>query len=399
MVVANPPYMGSKQMNALLSQFMKDMYPVAKSDLFAGFIERCTNLAAPRGAVAMITMQSWMFLSSYEKLRASLLTNQRITSMLHLGARAFDSIGGEVVSSTAFVLANVPTEGRNPTVSRVGTFIRLVDGTSEAEKVTALNTALEARTNEADFHLASDADFTTIPGSPIVYWLSEKMRGVFTSGDRLGAVATLAVGLQTGDNSRFLRQWWEVSRARTAFACTSREEAKSSGARWFPYNKGGEFRKWYGNQEHVVNWEDDGADIRVFGAECGGRPRSRAQNTDTYFSPSVSWSDISSGEAAFRRYPHGFIHDSTGHSGFGDGILLDRIAMLLNSSYVMKVMQVVAPTMHFHIGYVGLVPVAHGVVEGLPTGPIADLVETARADWDTAETSWDFVMNPLVSIV
>ena len=161
------------------------MYPVAKSDLFAGFIERCTNLAAPRGAVAMITMQSWMFLSSYEKLRASLLTNQRITSMLHLGALRlrFNRWRGRV--PTAFVLANVPTEGRNPTVSRVGTFIRLVDGTSEAEKVTALNTALEARTNEADFHLASDADFTTIPGSPIVYWLSEKMRGVFTSGDRL----------------------------------------------------------------------------------------------------------------------------------------------------------------------------------------------------------------------
>ncbi|WOQ17830.1 BREX-1 system adenine-specific DNA-methyltransferase PglX [Raineyella sp. W15-4] len=391
-VVANPPYMGSKQMNALLSQFMKDAYPDAKSDLFAGFIERCTNLAGPRGAVAMITMQSWMFLSSYEKLRASLLTKQRITSMLHLGARAFDSIGGEVVSSTAFVLANVLPERRGSARKRAGTFIRLVDGTSEAEKVAALSKALEDRAREAGFHLASDADFSAIPGAPIVYWLSEKMRGSFTAGKPLGEVANLRQGLATADNNRFLRQWWEVSGSRTAFASTSREEAAASGARWFPYNKGGEFRKWYGNQEHVVNWENDGAEIVDF------KPRSVIRNPGTYFSPSVSWSDISSGEAAFRRYPQGFIHDSTGHSGFGDETLLDQIALLLNSRYVMEVMQVLAPTMHFHIGYVGLVPVASGVTD-LPDSTIDNLVETSRADWDLSETSWNFERNPLVELV
>ena len=339
----------------------------------------------------MITMQSWMFLSSYAKLRDSLLANQQIASMLHLGARAFDSIGGEVVSSTAFVLTN--EHGK-----RAGSFVRLVDGNSEAEKITALRAALYARTSETDFYEASGDDFASIPGSPIVYWLSEKMRMVFTSGDRLGAVASLAVGLQTGDNNRFLRQWWEVSQACFAFACTSREEAQASGARWFPYNKGGEFRKWYGNQEHVVNWENDGTEIRAFGAETGGRPRSRAQNTDTYFSPSVSWSDISSGEAAFRRYPQGFIHDSTGHSGFGDRTMLDQVTLLLNSTFVMEVMKVVAPTLHFHIGYVGLVPVAPGV-QDLESGQLTDLIETARKDWNTAETSWGFTTNSLVSCV
>ena len=376
---------------------MKDEYPDSKSDLFAAFIERCTKLARPRAMVAMITMQSWMFLSSYEKLRMSLLAKQRVTSMLHLGARAFDSIGGEVVSSTAFVLDTVPPQPRETASKRNGAFIRLVDGTSEAEKVSALHSALERRDKEAGFYLASDADFVAIPGSPIVYWLSEKMRSVFTSGNPLGDTASLAVGLQTGDNNRFLRQWWEVSQERSVFACTSREEAAASGARWFPYNKGGEFRKWYGNQEHVVNWENDGAEIRKFGSEDGGRPRSRAQNTDTYFSPSVSWSDISSGEAAFRRYPQGFIHDSTGHSGFGEDSLLNRIALLLNSKYVMEVMKVVAPTLHFHIGYVGLVPVANGVKE-LPTVTIDRLVETAREDWDTSEVSWSFVRNPLVDL-
>ncbi|MCB9405026.1 MAG: BREX-1 system adenine-specific DNA-methyltransferase PglX [Microthrixaceae bacterium] len=276
--VANPPYMGSKQMNALLSQFMKDKYPDSKSDLFAAFIERCTNLAGQRGAVAMITMQSWMFLSSYAKLRDSLLANQQIASMLHLGARAFDSIGGEVVSSTAFVLTN--EHGK-----RAGSFVRLVDGNSEAEKITALRAALYARTSETDFYEASGDDFASIPGSPIVYWLSEKMRMVFTSGDRLGAVASLAVGLQTGDNNRFLRQWWEVSQACFAFACTSREEAQASGARWFPYNKGGEFRKWYGNQEHVVNWENDGTEIRAFSGDRQAPAVRRQWRTPTFHRP------------------------------------------------------------------------------------------------------------------
>ena len=392
MVVANPPYMGSKQMNALLSQFMKDMYPVAKSDLFAGFIERCTNLAAPRGAVAMITMQSWMFLSSYEKLRASLLTNQRITSMLHLGARAFDSIGGEVVSSTAFVLANVPTEGRNPTVSRVGTFIRLVDGTSEAEKVTALNTALEARTNEADFHLASDADFTTIPGSPIVYWLSEKMRSSFSAGKMLGDIATLRQGLATADNNRFLRQWWEVSRARTAFACTSREEAKSSGARWFPYNKGGEFRKWYGNQEHVVNWEDDGAEIADF------KPRAVIRNPGTYFSPSVSWSKVSSGAPAFRAYPPGFIYDVAGTSIFTTTVP-ERLGLLAfaNSRTASEQLAAVAPTLNYEVGQVAALPVERAVDDEV-VGLASAAITHAKADWDCSETSWEFTRNPLIEV-
>jgi len=370
---------------------MKDEYPDTKTDLFAGFIERCTNLAGPRGTVAMITMQSWMFLSSYEKLRGSLLTKQRITSMLHLGARAFDSIGGEVVSSTAFTLANVPPEARGASHEHAGTFIRLVDGTSEADKVAALSVALEVQTKDADFHLATDSDFAAIPGSPIVYWLSEKMRGSFKVGKPLGEVANLRQGMATADNNRFLRQWWEVATSRTAFSCASREEAAASGARWFPYNKGGEFRKWYGNHEHVVNWENDGAEIVAF------KPRSVIRNPGTYFSPSVSWSDISSGEAAFRRYPRGFIHDSTGHSGFGEPPMLDQITLLLNSQFVMAVMKVVAPTLHFHIGYVGLVPVAAGVWE-LPTDTVDSLVETARHDWNVAETSWDFAQNPLVAL-
>ncbi|WP_028245010.1 Eco57I restriction-modification methylase domain-containing protein [Pseudoclavibacter soli] len=383
---------------------MKDEYPDSKSDLFAGFIERCTNLAGPQGTVAMITMQSWMFLSSYEKLRASLLSKQRITTMLHLGARAFDSIGGEVVSSTAFTLVNVSPEARSTARKRAGAFIRLVDGASEAEKKNALSTALEVRAKEAGFHVASDVDFTAIPGSPIVYWLSEKMRAAFRVGKPLGEIVELLVGLRTGDNGRFIRQWWEVSQDRTMFNCESLQCAETSGRRWFPYNKGGAFRRWYGNHEHVINWEQDGREIEEGLAERypymvpQGKTLVRGQGRGRYFSPSVSWSDISSGEAAFRRYPHGFIHDSTGHSGFGDQTTLDQITLLLNSKFVMEVMKVVAPTLHFHVGYVGLVPVAAGVRE-LPTVTIDMLVATAREDWNATETSWNFVQNPLVPLM
>ena len=395
-VIANPPYMGSKQMNGLLSQFMKDMYPTGKSDLFAGFIERCTDLAGPRGAVAMITMQSWMFLSSFEKLRASLLARQRITSMLHLGARAFDSIGGEVVSSTAFVLSNVPAESRGSDFERPGTFIRLVDGMSEAEKVTMLRTALTARNKDAGFHLASDTDFAAIPGSPIVYWLSEKMRAAFSLGKQLGDVAEPRQGLATADNGRFLRQWWEVSETRTGLRCGSRAEASKTWRRWFPYNKGGDFRRWYGNQEFVVNWENDGAEIRAFGTEDGGRPRSRAQNTGTYFSPSVSWSDISSGAPSFRSFPTGFIHGNKGNSLFGESGLRVRLLGLLNAPCATVILGALTPTMTASVGDVGKTPIPDALAE-LPTSCIEALVEAAQSDWDDSETSWNFSSNPLVA--
>ncbi|MFT8396227.1 BREX-1 system adenine-specific DNA-methyltransferase PglX [Propionibacterium sp.] len=378
-VVANPPYMGSKQMNALLSQFMKDEYPTGKADLMTAFMVRARVLTVRCGTWAMINLPSWMSLKSFEDLRHDLLKSQRIASMVHLGRGIFGSDFGTV----AFVIDNAPAG------SARGVYRRLFEQHVDVRPVSVIEALFFDSTYNR--YEVSQADFAAIPGSPIVYWLSERMRAVFTVHDPFGAVASLAVGLQTGDNNRFLRQWWEVSGNRTAFSCTSREDAAASGARWFPYNKGGEFRKWYGNQEHVVNWEDDGAEIVAF------KPRSVIRNPGTYFSPSVSWSDISSGEAAFRRYPKGFIHDSTGHSGFGQETMLDRIALLMNSKYVMEVMQVLAPTMHFHIGYVGLVPVASDVKD-LPGSTVDNLVETSRADWDLAETSWSFERNPLVTL-
>ena len=338
------------------------------------FMVRAQALSAPRGVSAMINLPSWMSLKSFEDLRRDLLRDQRIVSMVHLGRGIFGSDFGTV----AFVVDNAPTGTAR------GVYRRLFDVKSVA--------AIEAlfRNSTYNRYEVSQVDCAAIPGSPIAYWLSEKMRAVFTSGNRLGSAASLAVGLQTGDNARFLRQWWEVSRARSAFACTSREEAAASGARWFPYNKGGEFRKWYGNQEYVVNWEHDGAEIFDF------KPRSVIRNPATYFSPSVSWSDISSGEAAFRRFPTGFIHDVKGMSAFGDADLLDRVAVLMNSSFARTLLAAIAPTLNFQVGDVGKVPVASDLA-GL-AGKADRSVAAARTDWDCFETSWSFEQNPLVAL-
>ncbi|MBX3194869.1 MAG: hypothetical protein KF727_07185 [Microbacteriaceae bacterium] len=361
---------------------MKDEYPDVKQDLYGAFVSRGIELADRRGLLAIVIGDTWMSIKSFEALRIRLLDGHAFDSFVHM--RDTSNHPDIFGANTAFVLSMA---GR-PT--RHAPFIRL-EPLGQERKEHDLRVALADRTSESGFHLAAGEDFESIPGSPIVYWLSEKMRGSFATGRPLSEIASLRQGLATADNNRFLRQWWEVAATRTAFSCTSREDAVASGARWFPYNKGGEFRKWYGNQEHVVNWEHDGAEIVAF------KPRSVIRNPGTYFSPSVSWSDISSGEAAFRRYPQGFIHDSTGHSGFGDPTMLDQITLLLNSKFVMEVMKVVAPTLHFHIGYVGLVPVAEGI-SVLPTDTVDRLIETAQEDWDGAETSWNFEKNPLVAL-
>ena len=376
---------------------MKDEYSDSKSDLFAAFIERCTRLAGPRGLAAMITMQSWMFLSSYEKLRKTLLSNQQISSMLHLGARAFDSIGGEVVSSTAFVLDNVTPEGRS-----AGAFIRLVDGNSEAEKMAALSNALESRNKEMGFHLASDADFTVVPGSPIVYWLSEKMRATFSVGRPLGEISTPLVGLRTGDNSRFMRQWWEVSKERSALGCDSLNAAEASGARWFPYNKGGAFRRWYGNHEFVVNWEHDGKEveealaIRYPYLVPAGKALVRGQGRNQYFSPAVSWSAITSGNPSFRYYPQGFIPSNAGMACYAQETTLMSVVSIANSAVAEQLLSAIAPTLNLGAGETAKVPMPSRADDGIQARVVA-LIENSSADWNSAETSWGFVENPLIN--
>lgn len=266
-VCTNPPYMGGSGMNAKLSEFVKSKFPDSKSDLFACFIEKCGQLAKPHGFYAMITQHAFMFLSSYENLRKKLMQKTTV-NMAHLGARAFDEIGGEVVQTTAFVMTGHIKDYK-------GTYARLVDTVGENEK--------------RDLFLSGDKrfaakqeNFSKIPGSPVAYWVSENFIRAFENGRLLGEIASSKQGIATADNNRFLREWYEVNVEKILFDCSTHEESKTSPAKWYPYNKGGEFRKWYGNNDYVVNWQYDGAELRNF-------KKSVIRNPNFYFMPCFSW--------------------------------------------------------------------------------------------------------------
>lgn len=381
-VATNPPYMGSSNMGQLLSSWVKKHHPQAKSDLFAAFIERCLKLAdAEHGLVSMITMQAWMFLGSFEKLRRHILRNVPPATMLHLGERAFDSIGGEVVSTTAFVLEH----GRS--TEELCQYFRAVPANSEAEKEQLLRDALTGASGLC--FSARPHTLLALPGARLAYWLSPAMTRAFTMGKPLGEVAEPKVGLQTGDNARFLRQWFEVSRSRTCFDADSRETAATCGAKWFPHLKGGEFRKWWGNQDYVINWEHGGAELWDF------RPRSVIRNPDYYFKPAISWSNVSSGEPSFRFYEQGSIFGHVGQAFFPQHDVGPLIGFA-NSSTCRSLLAVLSPTLHFEAGQLTSLP----IIEATPSqhdGSIARrLMEIFRDDWNAYETSRDFQTSPLI---
>ena len=386
-VVANPPYMGSRNVQSSLKLQLGHRFPEAKSDLYSAFLARGLGLTASGGVLAMITMQSWMFLKSYQGLRDDLISNGRISSMLHLGTRAFDAIGGEVVSTSAFTiskgLADVP-----------GFFVRLVDLTSESSKSQTAKEAIRAGSEHPRVHLLSGAAFRHLPGSIIAYWLPESRRNLFTECRSLRDLADPRKGLDTGYNDRFLRYWWEVGTRRSSYNSADLASALASGARWFPYNKGGESRKWYGNHWFVVNWAEDGAEIRSFGTESGGKPRSAVRNSTYYFRPSIAWSDV--GGLAFRSYPQGFIHDNKGPSIFSnDSLTVSALLGYLNSPLVAELLSAIAPTMSTQIGDVAILPArADARFEEVTNA----LIETSRTDWDSFEISWNFVSHPLVDL-
>lgn len=381
-VVTNPPYMGSGNMGTLLKTWVDKHHPEAKADLFAAFIERCLTLAhGEHGLVAMITMQAWMFLGSFEKMRRTLLRDAPPTTMLHLGERAFDSIGGEVVSTTAFVLE--PGRGADDH----GRYLRLVQGGSEADKQDLLT---RARAGDDGLLFKTTArTMLGLPGARLAYWLSPAMTRAFTQGRPLGEIAAPKVGLQTGNNNRFLRLWFEVSRHRSCFDAASREAAKASGATWFPHLKGGEFRKWWGNQDYVINWENDGAELWDF------RPRSVIRNPDSYFKPAISWSRLTSGDIGFRYSLDGCIPNDKAPFIAGSAESLDLLA-LLNASTTNSMMSALAPTIMFEIGQLKELPLIEVSDFQQDSEAVGRLVSLFRSDWNAYETSWDFTESPLV---
>jgi type II restriction/modification system DNA methylase subunit YeeA len=389
-VVANPPYMGGKGMSSTMKSFAAKHFPESKSDVFAMFMERGLSLIVDSGLMAMINMQSWMFLSSFEKLRAKFLSQVTLQTMAHLGERAFDTIGGAVVSTTAFVVA------KHHSPAKLAHYLRLVDGENESEKSSALRRAANDLNDEIVFRAASQ-EFQLIPGAPIAYWVSQDTIQMFADHQPLGDVAQTKVGLQTGNNEKFLRLWHEVEMKNLCRSANGRDTALESAVRWFPCNKGGEFRKWYGNQEHVVNWEHDGSEIRNF-TDGDGSLRSRPQNMDFYFREAISWSDITTYANSFRFYPAGFINDATGHSAFG-GDLDWKFGLMCycNNAFVNHLSRVINPTIHFHIGYFNKLPFAERAWNRETIANGQRLTEIAKTDWDSLETSWDFVGSPLVN--
>lgn len=386
--VANPPYMGSSSFNPFMSKWVKKNYPDVKSDLCTCFIERGFSLAGDRGYAAMVTMQSWMFLGSFEKMRSSLIGGKTIVSMAHLGPRAFDAIGGEVVNVTADVIYN-------GLAACEGAYVRLVDINGSEAKRLKLLAAIQ--NPDCGWFYRRDADtFKQIPGIPIAYWASDALLDAFGNAKQLSEYGKPRQGLATGENARFVREWWEVDDCKSVYSCGSIQESIESACKWFPYNKGGDFRKWYGNNSSVVNWENDGQEIRNY-KDQNGRLLSRPQNTNCFFSPSITWSKISSGSIAFRFKPAGHIFDVAGTSVFSDEESLKYLQGACNSSVIMRVASMLSPTLNFEVGQIATYPIIQNEEqEPLVNEMVDSCRELSKTDWDSFETSWDFKRNPLV---
>ena len=372
-VIANPPYMGGKGMNSRLKGFAGDNYPDSKSDLFAMFIERGFGLTIERGYNAMVTMQSWMFLSSFEKLRENILNNKTIISMAHLGARAFDSIGGEVVSTTAFVIENTHN------AKYKGAYLRLVDGNCEADKEAQL------RTDRINPYRASADDFKKIPGSPIAYWVSAKERELYSHNELLSEVCHPRKGLDTGENEYFLRMWHEVPFNNM---CVDNSDYSK---KWFPYNKGGDFRRWYGNREYVINWRNNGEEIKSRHNWKTKKPTIR--NANYHFKEGYTWTTVSSGGFSARYCPEGALFDNGGCTVFTDNSL-SVIGGFINSRIMTRYLEFLSPTLNFQPGDIGKVLF---LTKCFSINSNSDnCVKLSRFDWDSYETSWDFTILPLI---
>ena len=381
-VITNPPYMGGSGMNAKLSDYVKAVYPDSKSDLFACFMERCGEMLRENGYQAMITQHAWMFLSSFERLRLR-LQKRELINMAHLGPRAFEEIGGEVVQTTAFVLAASHIKGYK------GSYARLIEPTSQRGK----EEIFLAGTNR---YTAQQDNFSKIPGAPVAYWVSERMLEVFQN-QALSTLSSPRQGLATGENDRFTRMWYEVETTRLCLCAHSRKAAMQSHARWFPYNKGGDFRKWYGNNDCVVNWENDGNEIRNFKDERG-KLRSRPQNMDTYFKESITWSKISSGIMAFRYKPYGHVYDVAGTSIFAEHDMLMYLQGFCNSRIAMAIAKILSPTINYEVGHIANFPIKQisNSVESTIDKIVEGSIAISKYDWDCSETSWDFKKHSMI---
>ncbi len=423
-VIANPPYMGSGNMNSVLSKYVKDNYEEAKADLFSVFMQMGMERLAFGGKMAQINMQSWMFLSSFERLRDIFLHQYIIDSMLHLGPRTFDELSGEVVQNTAFVLtkpclseygmmtieelAEKSEEERKVIVSKLieetesddfqkvvreakGTYYRLVDGKNCADKEQLFLSHIHGNEdgNRIYYPNVEQKNFEKIPGSPIGYWVSEKIFAIFANNRKLAKVLTTREGMAPANNAKFLKLWFEVNKQYISLF-------NSNSDKWYPYIKGGTYRKWSGNQEYIVDWANNGYDIKNNIDEKTGRVRSHNYNGEFAFQEAVCWTVISFGKVALRYTPKGFLWDSAGASGFSKTHLFYCLA-LVNSVVAKSFLSVLSPSTKLNVGEVVNIPLIERNISEIDAIS-KNSINISKQDWDSHETSWDFQCNELLSV-
>ena len=391
-VVTNPPYMGASNMNPRLNDFIKNHYPDYKSDFFSAFIVRGSEMTKPEGYCGYFTPYVWMFIQSYEKLREYLYTNATIETLIQFEYSAFEE-ATVPVCTFAF---------KNSHVSKKGCYLRLVDfrGGMEVQR----QKTLEAIANHnCGFYYEQNTDnFSKIPGSPVAYWVSNEMLRSFADFAPLGDNYPICIGMRTGDDERFLRAWYEVPFTKIGIGYKSASEFTEQHRKWVPYNKGGEYRKWYGNNILVVNWENNGLEIkdntRRKYPQLGDNLNWKITNEKHYFKEGITWGTISSGAASFRAYGCGFIFSTKGSAIIVAGRQRQHLLCFLNSKIAYSMLKVLSPTVGFDVGYIGSIPYR------TPKENSAEIVENyykknvdfAKKDWDSFETSWDFAEHPLV---
>ena len=375
-LIANPPYMGRGNMNSTLTAYLDKNYPIAKQDLFATFMQMMIERTQDKGRCAFITMESWMFLSSFEKLRHYIIDNYYISSLGHFGWH---------IIGIAFGTAMTVIE-KNKDYGRIGEYSYLtIDDIDKSKNVPFVF----PKKDNGRFAHVSQQNFEKIPGCPIGYWVSEKIFSRFAGNLALSAVAKPCVGLQTADNARFLRYWHEVNLEKIGFGCGSAEEALGTKRKWFPYNKGGGSRRWYGLQEYIINWENDGLEVR-------SNKGAVIRNPNYYFQPSISWSKVSSSTIAFRYFPMGFIFADAGMSLFPK-ISYNILQGYCNSNVCSSLMKLLSPTMNYEVGQVSQLPYIDNnspIIESL----VSQNISISKSDWDAHETSWDFQENEIVRL-
>lgn len=380
-LIANPPYLGRQNFGKALKQFMGKFYSVAKDDLYSGFMLRARYLTTHRASWGMIVLPGWMSLSSFEKFRIDLLDHQTLETMVHFGRGLFGSDFGSV----GFTFCNNAAPD-----DHVAVFRRLFERHVEVRSIDAIR-QLFVNMDYGRYETKQSV-FDLIPGRPIVYWASQQTLAAFKNGVPLGEVTNPRSGLCTGNNSLFVREWFEVSENNSYLKASDRSDAVASKAKWFPYNKGGEFRRWWGNQNLVVNWLGDGADYyRNIESHpgCG----TRVQGVESYFHPCVSWARVSSGESSFRFFDSSFIFSDKGPGIFVESDdSLYQVLGFVNSSVTSDLQVVIAPTVMFEVGQVKNLPWIKP--DSFDSTGIERLIEIFRADWDARETSWDFARPP-----